>query len=410
METSEPGQRGAFEIPEAVANDERQLNPYPWYDEMRETAPVRFDEERSVWDVFRYDDVERVSSDHGVFSSESGATNTIDMLLNANEKTETTDTLASVDPPTHTDFRDIVDDVFRPGYLKRYQETFEELAEGFVEEAVAGKDEIDFVEDVAWHFPVTVIAEILGVPPEDREQFKTWSDELVAAPDERTPEAKQRAHEKRVEVHQEMTRYFEDIVAKRRENPKDDLVTTIIEDGDDILTPQEIYNFGVFLLLAGNVTTRHILTNAIWTFIEEGVVDDLQEGTVSMDRAVEEVLRYRTSVHVVRRQTSEEVELQGKTIPEGDFVVAHLGAANRDPREFDDPDTFDPTRQPNTHLAFGRGPHTCLGAPVARLEADILLSAFLDEVDTVEIATDTFEPFYGSNVYGLESLPLSIST
>lgn len=410
MDTSKPGQRGAFEIPDGLAHDEGQLNPYPWYEQMRERAPVRFDEERSVWDVFRYDDVERVISDYGVFSSESGATNTIDMLLNANEKTETTDTLASVDPPTHTEFRGIIDDVFRPGYLKRYQETFEELAEGFVEEAVAGQDEIDFVEDVAWTFPVTVIAEILGVPPEDREQFKTWSDELVAAPDERTPEAKQRAHEKRVEVHQEMTDYFAEIVAKRRADPKDDLITTILEDGDGILTDQEIYNFGLFLLLAGNVTTRHILTNAIWTFIEQDVVDELQDGSLRMDRAVEEVLRYRTSVHVVRRQTSEAVELQGETIPEGDFVVAHLGSANRDPRQFDEPETFDPTRQPNTHLAFGRGPHTCLGAPVARLEATIMLSAFLDRVDTVEIATDDLEPFYGSNVYGLEALPLSIST
>jgi len=410
MDTSKPGQRGAFEIPEGVATDEGQLNPYPWYEEMRETAPVRFDEERHVWDVFRYDDVERVISDYSGFSSESGATNTIDMLLNANEKTETTDTLASVDPPTHTEFRGIVDNVFRPGYLKRYQEKFEGLAEGFVEEAVTGEDEIDFVDDVAWHFPVTVIAEILGVPPEDREQFKTWSDELVAAPDERTPEAKQRAHEKRVEVHKEMTDYFADIVAKRREDPRDDLITTIIQDGDDILTAQEIYNFGVFLLLAGNVTTRHILTNAIWTFIEQDIVGDLQDGSIPMDSAIEEVLRYRTSVHVIRRQTSEDVELQGKTIPEGDFVVAHLGAANRDPRQFDDADTFDPTRQPNKHLAFGRGPHTCLGAPVARLEAEIMLSAFLNKVDTVHIATDEFEPFYGSNVYGLESLPLSIST
>jgi cytochrome P450 len=409
MDTSKPGQRGAFEIPEGVANDEGQLNPYPWYNEMRENAPVRFDEERSVWDVFRYDDVEQVISDYSVFSSESGATNTIDMLLNANEKTETTDTLASVDPPTHTEFRGIVDNVFRPGYLKRYQEKFEELAEGFVEEAVTGKDEIDFVDDVAWHFPVTVIAEILGVPAEDREQFKTWSDELVAAPDDRTTEAKQRAHEKRVEVHQEMTDYFADIVAKRRENPRDDLITTIIEDGDDILTAQEIYNFGVFLLLAGNVTTRHILTNAIWTFIEQDIIDELQSGSIPMDSAVEEVLRYRTSVHVIRRQTSDDVELQGKTIPEGDFVVAHLGAANRDPRQFDDAESFDPTRQPNKHLAFGRGPHTCLGAPVARLEAEIMLSAFLDKVDTVDIVTDEFEPFYGSNVYGLESLPLSIS-
>ncbi|WP_255197592.1 cytochrome P450 [Halorarius litoreus] len=410
MDTSKPGQRGAFEIPDEVADDDGQLNPYPWYDQMRERAPVRFDEERSVWDVFRYDDVERVISDYSVFSSESGATNTIDMLLNANEKTETTDTLASVDPPKHTEFRGIIDDVFRPGYLKRYQETFEAMAEGFVEEAVTGQDEIDFVEDVAWTFPVTVIAEILGVPPEDREQFKTWSDELVAAPDKRTPEAKKRAHENRVEVHQEMTDYFADIVAQRRDDPKDDLITTIIEDGEDVLTEQEIYNFGLFLLLAGNVTTRHILTNAIWTFVEQDVVDELQDGSIPMDRAVEEVLRYRTSVHVVRRQTSEAVELQGKTIPEGDFVVAHLGAANRDPRQFDEPDTFDPTRQPNTHLAFGRGPHTCLGAPVARLEATIMLSAFLDAVDTVEIATDDLEPFYGSNVYGLESLPLSIST
>jgi cytochrome P450 len=410
METSKPGQRGAFEIPEGVADDEGQLNPYPWYETMRETSPVRFDEERSVWDVFRYDDVEKVIADYTAFSSESGATNTIDMLLNANEQTETTDTLASVDPPTHTEFRGIVDEVFRPGYLKRYQEKFEELAADFVAEAVEGSDEIDFVDDVAWHFPVTVIAEILGVPPEDRAEFKTWSDKLVAAPDERTPEAKQRAHEQRVEVHQEMTDYFADIVAERRANPKDDLITTIIEDGDGILTEQEIYNFGVFLLLAGNVTTRHILTNAIWTFIEQDVVDDLQAGSIPMDSAVEEVLRYRTSVHVIRRQTSEAVELQGETIPEGDFVVAHLGSANRDPRQFDDPETFDPTRQPNKHLAFGRGPHTCLGAPVARMEAEIMLSAFLETVDTVEIATDELDPLYGSNVYGLESLPLSIST
>lgn len=410
MEISERGQRGAFEIPQEIADRDGQLDPYPWYARQREQEPVRFDEERQVWDLFRYDDVNQVISDFDTFSSESGATNTLDLLLNANAETETTDTLASLDPPEHTDYRNIVDDIFRPGYLNQYRDKFEEQAVEFVESAVDGKSEIDFVEDVAWHFPVTVIAEILGIPADEREQFKSWSDRLVAAPEDRTPEAKKQAHEDRVVVHQEMCDYFDDVISRRREGPKDDLITQIVEDGEDILSPSEMANYGVFLLLAGNVTTRHILSNAIWTFIEEDVVADLQDNTVPMDTAVEEVLRYRTSVHVIRRQTSIDVELQGETIPKGDFVVAHLGAANRDERQFDDAETFDPTRQPNRHLAFGRGPHTCLGAPLARLEAEILLNAFLDRVEDVEVVTEHLTPFYGSNVYGLESLPLSITT
>jgi len=409
METSKPGQQGAFEIPEAVANREGQLDPYPWYAEMRGDSPVRFDEERSVYDVFRYDDVQEVATNHQAFSSSSGATNTIDLLLNAREETERTETLASLDPPEHTEYRDIIEEVFRPAYLERHRDQFETQAEEFVAEAISGKDEIDFVEDVAWHFPVTVIAELIGIPPEEREQFKTWSDRLVAAPEDRTPEAKQRAHQNRMVVHQEMTEYFEDIVERRRQDPQEDLVSRIIQDGSDVLSPSEMYNYCVFLLLAGNVTTRHLLANAVWTFIEEDVVDDLQDGSIPMGSAVEEVLRYRTSVHIIRRQTESEVELGGRTIPEGAFVVGHLASANRDSRQFDDAESFVPTRQPNPHMGFGQGPHTCLGAPLARLEAEILLSAFFDQVETIELATDELDPFWGSNVYGLESFPLRIT-
>jgi cytochrome P450 len=411
MGTDTNSEYGAFEIPSEIATDEGQLSPYPFYDKMREKNPVRYDEERGVWDIFRYDDVLDVASNHDIFSVEEGPTNTLDILNEAEGSPEAGKTMLSLDPPAHTEHRRTVDEFFRPDYLERYRNQFEKLADEILDDAITGDGKVDFASDIAWVFPVTIIAEMMDIPKSDREQFKEWSDRLVAAPSDRDPETLRKAHEDRIKVQQEMTEYFEDFVPERRQNPGDDLISAIIHSKDEgkEFTSKQIYNFSNLLLLAGNVTTTHLLTNAIFTFIEEGIIPDLENGEIPLDSTIEEVLRYRSSVHIIRRVTTQAVEMQGETIPKGATVVAQLASANRDPRQFDRPDTFIPTRKPNTHVAFGRGPHLCLGAPLARFEAEIMLSTFFDRVKDAEFATDSFEPFYGSTVYGLENLPIHVT-
>ena len=176
------------------------------------------------------------------------------------------------------------------------------------------------------------------------------------------------------------------------------------------MTPEEIYNFCSLLLLAGSHTTITLLTNFIWMIVKHDYVGDILSGDIDIDTAIEEVLRYQPSVHSLIRTAAEDTELRGQSIKEGDSVVLWVGSANRDPDRFDDPETFDPNRKPNPHMAFGRGIHTCLGAPLARLEARTVLPIFFDRISDIEFATDERVPIQGATLYGLETLPVSVST
>jgi cytochrome P450 len=301
------------------------------------------------------------------------------------------ETMINRDPPEHERLRGIVDEYFQPGYLRQFSDSFEELAHEQLDVILANRTEFDFAAEFASPIPAIVIGEILGVPREKREILTG-----VRPGGENTQ--------------RELKEYITGLVQERKENPTDDILSEVIHatpDGRE-MTAEEIYNFCALLLLAGSHTTVTLLTNAIWMFTEHDLISDIQTDAIDLDTAVEEVLRYQPSVHFVRRTATEDVEIHGSTIREGDRVIAWVGSANRDPQQFDDPETFDPQRKPNPHMAFGRGIHVCLGAPLARLEARTVLRVFFDRISDVRVTTDEHSPIMSPSLWGLQTLPISV--
>ncbi len=382
---------GMNRLPDPINSPQGQLNPYPWYREMRETNPVRYDETRECWDVFQYDDAQAILTDFETFSSEfalslSGASDDDDAV-------DLGETMINRDPPEHERLRGVVDEYFQPGHLRQFGDNFEELAHAQLDRILANGTEFDFAAEFAAPIPAIVIGEILGVPREKRELLTG-----IRPGGEHTE--------------RELKEYLTGLVQERKENPTDDILSEVIHatpDGRE-LTPEEIYNFCALLLLAGSHTTVTLLTNAIWMFTEHDLVSDVQTSVIDLDTAIEEVLRYQPSVHTVARTATEDVEIRDSTIREGDRVLLWVGSANRDPQQFNDPETFDPERKPNPHMAFGRGIHVCLGAPLARLEARTVLRVFFDRISDVRITTDERTPIMAPALWGLQTLPISVQT
>jgi len=205
--------------------------------------------------------------------------------------------------------------------------------------------------------------------------------------------------------------YFSALIEARRTEPKDGLISAVIDaevDGQG-LTHRELVGFCTLLLVAGNITTTNLITNAMRCFTARpGLLDELRRGEVKLSTAIEETLRYRSPVQALFRVTTEPVELGGQAIPKGEGVVVWLGSANRDERVFDRPDDFVADRQPNQHLSFGYGTHYCLGAPLARLEAKIALESLLERFERIEPVETDLQPIRSSFIYGVEEYPLSV--
>jgi cytochrome P450 len=401
---------GQFDIPSEIHTEEGQLNPYPWYREMRQETPVRYDEDRGVWDVFRFDDVEEILRNYEKYTVEQGISNSFDIVEEEVGSDDFGKTIMSLDPPTHTEYRQPVENFFKPTNLEQFEPRFRTIANNIIDNSLQDGGTIDFAKEIAWEFPIMAIAELLGIPTEKRTQFKEWSDALVSSPTDPTPEAKARSLNETKEAFLDMREFFRDILSARREDPGEDLISELVvfNEENQAFTESELLHFCNLLLLAGNVTTTYLLTNTLWTILEEDLLHDVQYGDVSMKGTIEEALRYRSSVQIQRRTTKEPVEISGRSIPAGETVIGFIGSANRDPRNFSDPDEFLPDRSPNNHLGFGRGVHICLGAPLARLEARIILSEFLNRVNSIEAVSDEYKPFYGPLIFGLEEMPIQV--
>lgn len=397
--SSEPGPGVFARQPAALQSRAGRLDPFDWYAEMRETQPVAFDEERRTWDVFRYEDVSAVLSDYETFTSATGPPE------QQGNPSPLSQTMISTDPPTHDRLRSFAADRFQPGRIRDRRPYVESVAESLLEETDAGR--IDLVSALSFPLPVIVIADLLDVPADRRDEFKAWSDALVAAPEEQTEENLRANEQERMESMMAMAQFFREALAERQGGDGDDLVT--LAANADNLSENEKLGFCILLLVAGNITTTNLVTNAVWTFGEQGVLDAVANGEVDREQAIEEALRYRSPVQAMSRVATEDTTLSGTEISEGDRVTAWIGSANRDPDVFDDPAAFVPDRSPNRHMAFGKGVHYCLGAPLARLEANVALDALFDRYEEIELADEPRNPVNSPIVYGLESLPLRVA-
>ncbi|WP_346958262.1 cytochrome P450 [uncultured Arthrobacter sp.] len=381
-----------------AAASEHPLDPFPSYERMREAAPVFHDEQSGSWHVFRYDDVQRVLSEHERFSSR----------MRGDDPSEAghlfSSSLITTDPPRHRQLRSLVTQAFTPkavdALAPRIAELTDELLEG-----IAALGTADLIEALAYPLPVIVISELMGIPAEDRERFKQWSDVIVSQTRTGAPTQEHQA------ANQEMMQYFLNLIEQRRSRPGNDLISSLLAaeiDGQK-LGVGELLGFCSLLLVAGNETTTNLIGNAVLCFTElPGTIERLRREPALLPQAIEEVLRFRSPVQSMYRIAVADTTLGGVRIPAGAPLVAWIGSANRDDRQFQRAAEFDIDRDQLRHLAFGHGIHFCLGAPLARLEARTALQAILSRLPGLALAPGAdLQRMDSTIVYGLKSLPVS---
>ncbi len=365
------------------------LDLFPWYQTMRRTEPIAYNSQFDRWSAFGYNDVQRVLSDSATFSSEYMGTNGNPIGAS----------IISTDPPRHRKLRSLVTQAFTPRAIAQLTPRITAIVNDLLDN-VAAKGKMDIIDDLANPLPVTVIAEMLGIPQQDRADFKHWSDELVGVT--QTSGSNPQA---------EMARYFLQMIAERRSEPRDDLVTNLLNaqiEGEH-LSMTELLGFCILLLVAGNETTTQLIGNAVWSFDEHpSAVEQMRVNPSLIPDALEEVLRYRSPVKLMHRVVAKDTTLGGKELREGQMVTAWIGSANRDETQFPDAETFDFQRTPNRHLAFGYGIHFCIGAPLARLEARIAFEVMFARLQDIRRERDIpLEATDSYILYGVKHMPIS---
>lgn len=396
-----------------------QQDPYPVYRELRDRAPVHYAPESDAYVITRYADVERVFKTPEIFSSKldprrqmpGGGMGTLGwlrmvawMLLRLRVSPRSVlraRFLISEDAEVHASMRRIVNRGFTPRRIAVWEERARQLAAEGIARLRSGEP-FDLVHDLAVPLPVTVIAEMLGVGGERMHDFKSWSDAFISG----TGSDRRKGSEALLVALAELHHYLRPIVKSRRDDPTDDLISTLVTTDSD-LDDFEIFMFIFLLLLAGNETTTNLLGNAVDALLAHPEqLEKVQRDPDRIPALIEEVLRWDAPVQMLQRQTREETEMHGVRIPKRAHIVVMTGAANRDERQFSDPDRFDIERDSRGHLGFGFGAHFCLGASLARLEARAALEALVPELGGLERARPEREFLDSFVVRGLTRLEL----
>ena len=373
-------------------------DPYPVYAELRERFPVHYNATRDFWSVARWDDCLEALQQPHVFSSALGIS--LD-IRDAGGPQSPMPMMITMDPPQHDGLRSLVNRAFTPRRVQDLEARVRAIAAETLDRFVdAGR--CDLWADFAAPLPTIVIAELLGVPKSDREWFKDKSTEVVASSEE--PED---ASDRPGPIF-ELGGYLAEQFAHKRAKPGDDLMSDLLVADLDgrRLTDPELIGFAVLLLIGGNETTTNLICNAALQLDRHpDQLAKLAADPSKLPRAVEEFLRYESPIQAITRTLSRDAELGGQRIPQGAKVVMLVGAANRDPGRFPDPERFDVERHPNRHLAFGFGTHFCLGASLARLEARVAFEELLARVPEFAVCGPVTR-LHSTIIRGLLQLPL----
>ena len=357
--------------------------PHDAFKLLRAQAPVFRHQEPAgpgFWAVTKYQDLISISKDTGTFSSASG-TNIFDLA--PEDLIHVQRFMLNMDPPEHSKYRRLVNQGFTTRMVARLEPHIRELARSIVD-AVAAEGRCDFVTQVAAELPLQVIAEFLGVPQEDRHKVFAWSNRLIGFDD---PEFQTSLDDGKLAA-MEMYLYANQLALEHREHPRDDLVSVLMRgevDGER-LNEQDFDSFFLLLAVAGNETTRNLISGGMLALIEHPEQRQrLCNDPSLLPTAVEEMLRWVSPVMYFRRTTTRDTELRGQPIRSGDKVVIYYASANRDEEIFPNPDRFDVARTPNEHVAFGIGEHFCLGSNLARLEIRLLFEEILRRLPDIEL-------------------------
>ncbi|WKA59624.1 cytochrome P450 [Planococcus shenhongbingii] len=379
-------------------------NPYPIYEKLRKEDPVhrvRFPDGQLGWLVTDYEDAVAILKDQRFTKDMSklfgGSMDQLSVF---------TQNMLFSDPPDHKRLRGLAQQAFTPKMISGMRNRIQEITDGLLDE-MEKKQQIDLIDEFAFPLPISVICEILGVPVEDQDKFRLWSNSLIEGT----------SGEIGVTVYEHMNQFIQYLgqwFAKVHEHPGDDLISQLIiaEEEGDRLTEKELYGIVTLLIIAGHETTVNLIGNtvlALLAFPEQQ--KKLREQPELVSQAIEESLRFNGPVEFsTSRWANEDMEFRGKRIQRGDLVVVSLNAANHDPEKFKDPQLYDIQREKSPHLAFGMGIHFCLGAPLARLEGEIAISSLLKRFPKLKLAIDESELVWrpGMIVRGVKEIPLLV--
>jgi cytochrome P450 len=390
-------------------------DPYPLYQYLLADAPVQWNDILGAWTLARYADVvtsltdTRFSADRRKQAPPMASDDELGKSMRDSEPTE--DELARSmlvsDPPDHTRLRALVSEAFTPRMVEQLRPRIITIVGELLERMARRDGAVDVIADLAYPLPVVVIAELLGVPAEDRVKFQEWSAVMAASLDPLVPvELANRVPAAREGLHA----YLRGIIAERRSAPRSDLISALVavEERGDALSEPELVVMCTLLLIAGHETTVNLIGNGTLALLRHpDQFQRLREDPGLITSAVEELLRFDSPVQMTGRIAVEPVEIGGHTVQPGEWILPLLGAANHDATQFAEPDKLDLGRNPNPHVAFGRGIHFCLGAPLARLEGQIAVSALVRRFPNLQLAG---EPVRRNQITlrGLQSLPVAV--
>ncbi|HUP34224.1 MAG TPA: cytochrome P450 [Candidatus Limnocylindria bacterium] len=382
------------------------VDPYPMYHRLRAEDPVHHSP-LGFWVLTRYADVLAMLRDPRLIKEPIAAF--VAARFGVAVPPGLGLSMLDRDPPDHTRLRGLVSKAFTPRALERLRPEIQQIVDGLLDE-VRARGSMDLIEEFAYPLPVRVICEMLGVPVKDHERFKAWGLDIARGLDAIMLPPDSPVGQRSVSGRRALAEYFRELIAERRAAPRDDMLSALIaaEEAGDTLNEEELLATCILLLVAGHETTVNLIGNGTLALLRHPAeLRKLRERPGLIGTAVEELLRFDGPVQRTARIPSEDITIGGQTIGKGEMVMPFLGAADRDPTQFPDPDRLDITRSDNRHIAFGIGIHFCLGAPLARMEGQIAINTLLARLPRLTLATDQPRFRQSLTLRGLEALPVS---
>ena len=396
-----------------VRSREAIADPYAFYDRLREQDPVHWSDASHAWIISSHEEVCAAFADARLSSDRLTP---LEARMSPDERAAMAETFQLLrgwmvfhDPPEHARLRNPLRHVFTPHAIRALEPKVEAIVSGLLDE-MAEVDECELIDAFAFPLPAIVIGELLGVPVEDREQFKQWSLELsglvfgaVEQPGRAAAASDGAAH---------FSAYFTDLIRRYEKAPADNLISLLIEarDSGESLSPDQMIGACTLLVFGGHESTTSLIANGVATLLQHpDQLDQLRHFPGHMPTAIEECMRYCGPANVMVRQVAEDHERLGRQLQAGQRVYLSIAGANRDPSVFEEPDRFDITRVMNPHVGFGHGIHFCLGAPLARMETGIALAGLLDRFPNMQLATDQLQ--WGGSIVGrrVATVPIKLT-